>query len=313
MCRTIAAYDPTGNEGDLEAGPLIPGLFPPGPVTWPVQAMVGSNRFLYFGWSDYDDESTGLGRCDLSTFIDTQAPAFTSDLMVGGSGYITSMDWCNINQQPIFVVEGRGVYTGSGSPVESGTITSGYITYGIPDDKIVMAGDIGTITPQSGTVYMGLAADGAGIGTVGSQASSASGGTPTQSVFSIGQIRGEVYTVQMTLVRDAGTGESPTLHRWTLKALPAITAGTTISVVLRMWNVDDVDGQDYYFDPYVEKAFLENLRTTQTVFTYVEGPYSALCTVDEIDWLPEKAQDATTEGGFHGNLICYLKTWDIGT
>ena len=59
MCRTIAAYDPTGNEGDLEAGPLLPGLFPPGPVSQPVQAMVGNNRFIYFGWSDYDSVSTG--------------------------------------------------------------------------------------------------------------------------------------------------------------------------------------------------------------------------------------------------------------
>ena len=30
---------------------------------------------VYFGWSDYDSASTGIGRCDLSTFIDTQAPA----------------------------------------------------------------------------------------------------------------------------------------------------------------------------------------------------------------------------------------------
>ena len=314
MCRTIAAYDPTGNEGDLEAGPLIPGLFPPGPVNQPVQAMVGNNRFMYFGWTNYDNVSTGLGRMDLSTFIDTQAPAFTSDQMAKTQGAVTSMDWCTINNAPIFCVAGHGVYASTNAPVNSGTVTSGYIGYGISDDKIVMAGDIGTVVPQQGTVTMGLASDSSGnhFALVGTQNSTANGGTPNQSVFPINQIRGELFQVQLTLTKDSMTGETPIVHRWLLKAIPAITAGTTISVVIRMWNVQDAHGQDYQQDPYTEYAFLENLRTTQSVFTYEEGPYSALCVIDEIDWLPEKDQDAIVEGGFQGNIIVYLKTYDIG-
>ncbi len=314
MCRTIAAYDPTGNEGDLEAGPLLPGLFPPGPVSYPVDSMVGNNRFMYFGWTNYDDESTGLGRLDLSTFIDTQAPAFTSDLMVNGQGTIASMDWCTINNAPVFVVNTQGVYTATNSPVESGTVTSGYIGYGISDDKIVMAGDIGTIIPQQGTVTMSLASDSSGnnFSLVGTQNSSANGGTPNQSVFPINQVRGELFQVQLNLERDALTSESPIVHRWLIKAIPAVTAGTTISVVIRMWNVQDVHGQDYQQDPYTEYAFLENLRTTQTVFEYQEGPYSAMCVIDEIDWLPEKDQDSIPEAGFQGNIIVYLKSYDIG-
>lgn len=79
-----------------------------------------------------------------------------------------------------------------------------------------------------------------------------------------------------------------------------------------MWEVEEIYGQDNYFDPYAEKAFLEALRTTQTVFTYVEGPYSAQCVIDEIDWLPYKRRDARVAGGFEGNLIVYMKTLDIG-
>jgi hypothetical protein len=79
-----------------------------------------------------------------------------------------------------------------------------------------------------------------------------------------------------------------------------------------MWDVEEVYGQDVYFDPYVEKQFLENLRETQTVFTYVEGPYtSQYTTVDEIDWLPQKRRDMIVEGGFEGNLIVYMKTWSL--
>ena len=315
MCRTIAAYDPTGNEGDLEAGPLLPGLYPPGPLNSPCYSMVGNNRFMYFGWNNYDNQSTGLGRCDLSTFIDTQAPAFASDLMVTGSGNITSMDWCPINNQPIFVVQGLGVYTASGTPVESGSVTSGYVGYGIADNKIALAGAIGTVQPQQGTASMALASDSSSnvFAFVGQQNSSAGGGTPNQAVFPINAVRGDLFSVQVTLTRDAVSQQSPTMHRWQLKAIPAITAGTTVSVVLRMWNVQDIAGQDYFFDPYTEKAFLENLRTTQTVFAYTEGPLTyPYCTIDEIDWLPEKLQDSFVEGGYQGNLIVYIKTYDLG-
>jgi hypothetical protein len=315
MCRTIAAYDPTGNEGDLEAGPILPGLFPPGPVNSPVYSMVGNNRFMYFGWNNYDSESTGLGRCDLSTFIDTQAPAFASDLMVPGQGYVTGMDWCTINNAPIFCVAGLGVFTSTDTPVESGYVTSGYLGYGIMDDKIIIAGDIGCVQPQQGNVSMALASDaGSNIfAFVGQQVSYADGGSPTNSTFSINQIRGELLTTQLTLTRDPTTGQSPIMHRWTIKGIPGVSAGTTISVVIRMWDVEDIYGGDYWFDPYAEKEFLENLRQTQQLFEYVEGPYSALCTVDEIDWLPEKFRDATVAGGFQGNLIVYLKTWNLNS
>ena len=316
MCRTLSQYDPTGNAGDLEAGPLIPGLYPPGPVSLPVRAIVGSGRFIYFGWSNYDNVSTGIGRLDISTFIDTQAPAFTSDLMVTGTGEVTSLDWSTINNAPLICVRGSGVWTDSGATLATGFVDSGLIGFGISDDKILMAGDIGTLSPQQGTVTMSIAVDNTSdnsLALVGTQRSGASGGSGNQSPFSIGQLRGEQYSVRMTLARDPVTNQSPILHRWTIKAFPAITAGTTISVVLCLWKQVDLNGYDRFTDPYVEKAFLENLRRTQTVVQYVEGPYSTQAVIDEIDWLPTKQRDQDPQGGYQGDCIVYLKTWDIGS
>ena len=314
MCRTLSLYDPTGAQGDLEAGPLIPGLFPPGPVTSPVQCFTGNNRFLYFGWTNYDASSTGLGRCDLSSFIDSQAPAFTSDLMVTGQGNVTSLDWCTLNSKPIFVVSGKGVYTSTNTPVTSGNIISGYIGYGIADDKILWAGDIGTVQPQEGSVTMSVSSDATGntFAYVGTQNDSDDGGAVNQSVFPIPQIRGEQFQVQLTLNKDTVTNVSPIVHRWMLKALPAITAGTTISVVLLLYGTDDNRGADVYQNAYAELEYLENLRTTQTAVEYLEGPYSATVVVDEIDWLPFKESDANPAGGFVGDCIVYLKTVDLG-
>ena len=312
MCRTLAAYDPQGNQGDLQAGPLIPGLFPPGPVSLPVRSIVGNGRFVYFGWSNYDGASTGIGRMDLGTFVDTQAPAFTSDLMVTGQGEVTNLVWSSINNAPVICVSGKGVYTTAATLVPSGYVDSGYITFGIPDDKIVMAGDIGTVQPQYGPVSMSLAADGAAPALVGTQQGSDTGGAVAQSPFAVGQIRGEMFRVRSTLTRDAANGVSPILHRWTIKALPAITAGTTISVVLSLTTTTLYLGQDRYIDPYAELAYLENLRTTQTPVIYIEGPYSASVVVNEIDWLPFKERDSDPHGGYIGDLIVYLQTFDIG-
>ena len=312
MCRTLSQYDPTGNQGDLEAGPLLPGLFPPGPVNSPVRALIGNNRFMYFGWNNYDNLSTGLGRLDLSTFIDTQAPAFASDLMVSGEGQITSMDWCNINNQPIFVVEGNGVYTGTNTVVPSGYVQSGAIGYGIPDDKIVLAGAIGTDQPQHGSISLAVASDAAG--SIAYFQGSQGANDPNQKIIPIEAFRGKNFATHLVLTRDPTTLASPVLNRWMLKAIPGITSGTTISVVLRLWNVEEILGQDTFFDPYVEKAFLENLRATQTVFQYNEGPLTyPYCTIDEIDWLPHSKQYATVEGGYQGNIIAYIKTYDLGT
>ena len=79
-----------------------------------------------------------------------------------------------------------------------------------------------------------------------------------------------------------------------------------------LYGTVDNRGQDLFFDQYAELEILENWRTTQTVVEYVEGPYSAMCVVDEIDWLPFKESDANPEGGYGGDCIVYLKTVDIG-
>ena len=79
-----------------------------------------------------------------------------------------------------------------------------------------------------------------------------------------------------------------------------------------LYGTTDNRGSEEYRDPYAEYAYLESLRTTQSVVEYVEGPYSAMVTIEEIDWLPFKERDADPEGGYIGDCIVYLKTFDIG-
>ena len=509
MCETLNALDPVGNTGDLKSGPLTPNVtqIPSLPVT----AIVGNDRYVYWAWNNYDDESTGIGRLDLTTFIDNLSPAYASDLMIDGqvvtdgTGGITWLDWdpftntplmslnnatldsgdiigkvasttytsgspmttavsgtlsttpsaltvasigkfafqggqfvlthastpytvtytginlatpsltgCTITSGSVTVSSGdkltgyTNVYTFTGynnfannnllsttnasssnfnlppvgqpnpwiigqttsgftvvtttvtglpagtgyaptnpppgyttstyatgidakiittdsyvfsgvttdaygtpiSTVPDGEIYSGIITYGIPDNKNAVSIDVGINNVQdtllsSGVDFM-ITTDNADPLDIGSYY-----GTATKATLPFTQQFGEQYeiTTTLTAAQNASTlnRTSPKLNRWTLKALPGIPSGVMISVVILMYEPVEMDGSTIYLDPYDEYEFLEGLRQSQRIVTYVEGPYTANVTVDMIDWLPERRR-RTEQGGFHGDMVVYLKT-----
>jgi hypothetical protein len=324
MAETINALDPSGNTGDLKSGPLTPNVtqIPSQPVT----AIVGSDRYIYWAWNNYDSNSTGLGRLDLTTFIDQLSPAYASDLMIGtGSspqqGIINWLDWDPITNSPLMSVNlTAGTYTGKyfytanpNSCVASGTIDSGLITYGIPDNKNAIALDL-NVTNVAGTsgntsVDVQITTDNATSLDIGTY----SGSAPKASLAFPAQQFGEQYRITTTLNAgvNASSGTpynvSPILNRWCLKALPGIPSGVLISAVVTLYEPNDVDGTVSYKDPYEEYAFLEAIRQSQQVVEYVEGPFTAQVTIDMLDWLPERRR-FVDQGGYHGDIVVYLKT-----
>lgn len=312
MCETLNALDPTGNTGDLKSGPLIPNITQP--VSSPVTAIMGYDRYVYFAWNNYDSTSSGLGRMDLTSFIDTQAPAYASDLMISGQGTVTWLDFDPINNSPLISFDpisgNAAIYTADlDNCVEEGQVDSGLITYGIPDFKNAVSIDanIENISGStSSSVAFEVAVDNGAALSIGSYSGLAAKTTlpfPTQQF-------GEQYRIYTDLypATDAnGNYVSPTLNRWTLKALPGIPSGITIMAVLLFYEPFDMDGTMVYQDPYVEYKYLELLRQQQKVVTYVEGSWSASVTVDLIEWLPERRRP-TVQGGYHGDLVVTLKT-----
>ena len=219
LCQTLAAYDPTGNQGDLRSGPLIPDIIQP--VTSPITGIVGNGRFVWFTWNDFDSESTGLGRCDLSHFIDNLAPAYASDLMVDGAGVI-ALDWCTITDSPVMGVPNQGLYVSDpDNLVPTGTLDSGYITYGIPDNKIAMS--LSYRTDGQGGVEGQVSVDTGGFGTYGVT-------VPGEAVtmWPLPQLTGEYFEIRTTLFPEPD-GNTPVLARWLMSSIAAVTAGIEIS------------------------------------------------------------------------------------
>lgn len=343
-CTIAGVNNPDSQSGTLIPGPQMPNALQPfqpifDPFTGPGQAgvgFVGYDRFVWFGWPSYDSTSVGLGRIDTSMLLSPGQPAYASDLMITSTtAQVQRLFWDPITNGPAIVCGDAsggtaGIYVrsldGSGFPipVPSGTLNQGRITFGIPDQKMLCQANFKTATDATilpggqtgytigGSVSLASNPDGAGFTTLTPLAPDQQANPP---VLLSPLTSGEDWEIQVTLTRGTGTPhEWPFLTRWTVKALPQIVSGATISPVLMLYVNNEYGGQESYNDPYNDYAWLENLRLGQIPLTYQEGngemgatQYVATCVITEIDWLPFKERD-TVDSGYEGDLILYLKT-----
>ena len=315
MTQTLSQYDPTATmTGDLKSGPLIPNILQP--VSLPVTSIIGDGRFIWFSWNNYDATSTGLGKLDLSNFIagDPLAPSYASDLMITGQGTISSMVWDPYHNVPLVAVNGLGVFAPYASNaggnmvvskyVASGTITSGTFDYGIPDQKMPVYFDTNCVI-SSGSVSANIILDPGSPST--STLATGSITTSGTSEVALANTKAEQFQVQVVLNSGTSNTVSPILHRWCLKAWPTVVQGTAISVVLQLFSVNVVSGMEIFTDPYDNFNWLEQLRQSQNLVTYTEGPLSATCIIEGMDWIPHKRRD-NYENGFEGDCVLTLKT-----
>ena len=305
MCQTLSQYDPTANAGgDLKAGPLIPSVSET--VTQPVVSIVGHGRFVYFTWEGYDSTSSGLGRLDLSKFVQDIPlnPAYASDRMYDiASNTMTWLDWHPTKNVPIIsTTTGTYIDDPTGKFVSSGYLNSGNISYGIPENKVstYLAANSQT---NGGIVELSLNADGGSYVLAGTNTDS----TPGPDDFGTNQLRGELFNVKLKLTASNNQLTSPTVTRFTLKSYPAVATETNIMAVLLLYRQNLINGSEYAFDPYAEYIYLDNIRRNQSLVTYVEGPMSAHVIIDNLYWMPQQRQDIYT-GGFQGDLIVSMKT-----
>ena len=280
----------TDNAGNLVIGGVIP-------TDSPVRALEAQDRFVWFGWTNYDSVSTGLGRMDLSQFIDPLVPAFASDLMVTGQGNVLSATYWN--NKVVFSVSGEGVYIEDVNPVASGTLNTGKITHGISDPKVAVFIDLKHQALTAGDIKAEYSLDGeafilAGISNIVGSVSPLS--------FQLSGARAQEFDIKITLT--AGNNTSPILTRWLQRSYPAPTRSTRYRVPIMLYDIVNLDGTDYYLNPADEVAILVTLHKDQNVFTYQEGTKTYLVTMEDYTWLPEK--ESITDG-FQGTFVAELR------
>jgi hypothetical protein len=258
------------------------------------------DRFVWYGLSNYDSSSSGLGRLDLSESTAPLVPAYASDLMAAAQGDVPAV--VTFNGERVFTVKGSGVWRQSTSLVPSGTLTTGVLSYGLVDPKVALFLDI-RHQLLAGKVVMGLAADGGGFAQVG--VSERQNTTSPGTGLACNQARGEAFEVQVRLERSASViSRGPEFNRFTLRVNPAPPRTSIFTVPLLLHRTNEAWSEDVHVDVAAERQAIALLYQSQAVVTYQDGSGSHLVTVQDALWLPEQP---IGDGGFNGTLVVRLK------
>lgn len=239
------------DDGTLSVGALIE-------TSGAVRCFEGQGRFVWFGWTNYDSTSTGLGRLNLQEILPSGAPAYASDLMTSTQGNVLSV--CTFGDKRVFAVSGSGIYAEEDTKVATGTIDSGLITYGLPDPKVAVYLDL-RHEPLEGTVSVYVAADRSDFTRAGVSSQSDS---TAPTALPVGQLEGETHEVRLELARSASDTETgPDVTRWTLRSFPAPLRGRTMILPILVHEKMVYRDGDITGDPESDLAYLHSLVALQ--------------------------------------------------
>lgn len=285
----LAALDSAGN---LQFGRLVS-------TSSSVLCFEPQDRFVWFGWTNYDATSTGLGRIDLSVFTEPLVPAYASDLMVTAQATVQSV--VTFGTVRVFTVSGSGVWTESTSKVSSGTLDSGVLSYGLVDDKIATFVDVRHLTvPAGASIDVSLATDGDSFTDLGSDVN-----TTTLTTFNANEARGETFELRLTLARATDTTTGPTVKRETLRSFPSVRRSQQflVPILLAEQHAGAGGGSDVYLQNVaVARQELFDLALSPQILVYQEGfeSWSVLC--KDVTWRPTHLGST----GWNGTVVLKL-------
>jgi hypothetical protein len=239
------------------------------------------DRFVWYGLTNYDVSSTGLGRLDLTSFTSALTPAYASDLMADYQGAVRTVQ--TFNNYRLFTVDGVGLfYETASTPVSTGNIVVGTTGYGITDPKVAMFLDI-KHQPLNGTISFAISADGKAAKTIGTS-SVATSVSPTNA-FPCRQLFGEEFQLTATLTPTSNV--SPVLTRWTLRSYPAPVRTGQWDIPILLFDTVSAGGTDYAQDVTTELDFLIGLHKSQKIAVLQIGNTVSQAVMYDYQWLPE--------------------------
>jgi len=276
--------------GNLTLGALIP-------TGSPVLCAEGQDRFVWYGLSNYDAASTGLGRLDLSTFTSDLTPAYASDLMAPGQGSVIAA--ATYLGKRWFTIASAGLYKQAAVKVASGTLSGGRVGFGLPDRKTGVTVTVRHDLLAAGqSVRLDLAADGAAAAPAGTSGAALT--TEPAAPFTLTNVAGKDFEWTITITGDA------TVRSVTLRADP--TSERSLAIYLPVLLRDQAltaDGIQTPVDVYGEWLYLSGLRDDRRVVSLQEGQLARPVIVEDTQWRPWRK---TSDGRFYqGTYLLKLK------
>lgn len=259
----------------------------------------GQDRYVWFGWTNYDSTSSGLGRMDLTNFTEGDAnsggvPAYASDLMATAQGTVRGV--ATFAGTPVFTVDAVGLYSQSANRVASGTLDTGVINFTLPDPKSFLYADVAEYPlPVGGTIAASLAVDDGTFMSIGSSSTV----SDTFITLNCNQVVGKQAELRFTLTFPTDNTASPTLRSWRLKATAGAHDGPNEYMhrpLLFHRELMNAQHNSTRFDPSAEVTFIKGLRQTRSLISLVEysGSYTGL--IEDFEWIPIKPKNDQMSG-----------------
>jgi len=279
--------------GDLVIGPTLE-------TPEPVRCFTADGRFVWYGLTNFDGTSGGLGRIDLSELVGVNEPAYASDLMTDDTDDVKAV--VNWNGKRLFTVSGGGVYYESTDLAESGYVDAGTWRWGIPDRKFAAFFDMRT-EPLNGTLQFSYNFDNAGFEDLA--AFDRDGATenildgPTEA-FGEGRFK-------ISFTRDTSDSTlGPVLTRWQVRAVPAPRRSELFSVPLMLHHKMRLKNKEFHMDVNEELFFIRDLVKDARIVTYQEGRDTYKVIVENVEWTPEDTSYPST--AFDGTCVVTLRS-----
>jgi len=284
------------DDGNLVVGPLIR-------TGTSVNTFSGVGPYVYFGWTNYDSSSTGIGRMDIGTQVSVNQPAFASDLMVTGQGAV--LDIHEFDNEPIFTVSGLGAYRPASTLVSSGTLDSGIYRWDVPDAKFIPKWDIRTF-PMRGTVQALVASDDGDFESIGTLANQNS----LEATFDGFEDRVFEAEIRLVLTRSSIDNTlGPTVTRWLGRAYAAPLRSQIFSVPVLLHHViTPYVGKEYFFDVEDELDRLRDLVDNPRIIAYQEGNRTYSVVVEDVRWRPVSSYSAHNPWDWDGTCTIVMRS-----
>lgn len=247
-------FGQVSNSGEVALGAAIP-------TTEPVLCFEGQGRFVWYGLSDYDDTSTGLGRLDLTQFTSGLTPAYASDLMADGDGDVTSV--VTYLGKRVFAVAGSGVFMESDTKVAEGSIHLGDLSFDTTDEK---SGHYVSLKhdPLDGQVAVSAHYDDSTLAPLG--VSAIEGSTSSENM-TMGGVLFRRLGLSATLTR--GDGDGPVITSIEVRATGVLGRHTEWEIPLLIADTVDLYGQEVPRNPSDDVEHLLSLLTGGAQFRAV--------------------------------------------
>lgn len=282
----------TDSQNNLSAGSLIP-------TGADVRGFTAEDRFVWFGWTNYDG-SSGIGRLDLSSFTAPNTPAYATDLMYNSStNAVQSI--VTFNGKRVFSISGVGVVAeDSATLASSGTIEVGTYRWGIPDRKFVAKVDT-RAEPLDGSIISYLALDN------GTYTSLGTWNTPDDTENTLdGSSQKTIQASFKFELKPSDTNVSPVMTRWMTRAYAAPFRSQVFSVPLLLHKKVRAGNKDYYFDTSDERLLFDDLIASPRIITLQVGHETHTVIVEDVEEIPLDSSGNTWD--FEGTLVVTMRS-----